>query len=140
MIYLSLFTALFIFMLDYGLGHPADETVGYGSFLFPYSFWLSKKALGVMYPAIEVQYREQLRSATDTLARQQIKRSFQELVFLQGRQLFTWQKVVGMCPYCTHFWFTVIIFIFFASFANILTLAFYFTLSHAILRFLKRWI
>jgi hypothetical protein len=144
MLTLSLFCAFFIYMLDYGLGHPADEKVGYGSFLFGYSFWLAKRAMGVMYPPIELQYRAQLADATSALERQQIKRSFQEIVFTQGRQLFTWQKAFGMCPFCTHFWFTVIAFLLaeniFYFQDNIIIFSFYFTLSHVIIRFLKKWI
>lgn len=137
---LSLFCAFFIYMVDYGLGHPSDDKQGYGSFLFGISFFFAKHALGVTYPPIELQYKDQLKTATSAIERQQIKRSFQEIVFTQGSQLFSWQKVLGMCPYCTHFWFTLIIFILFVPIENILTFSFYFTLSHVTLRFLKRWI
>ena len=144
---LSLLCAFFILMLDYGLGHPADEKVGYGSFLFPFSFWLAKRVMGPLYPDLRKQYDEQLKAATNAIQRQQIKRSFQEIVFTQGRQLFTWQKVIGMCPYCSHFWFTLAVFTFALVFKenifyfkeNIINLAFYFTLSHVVIRFLKRY-
>lgn len=146
---LSLISSLFIFMLDYGLGKPADEKPGYGSFLFGYSFWHAKKALGKLMTPIEQQYRDQLRTATSKLDRHRIKRDYQQIVFTQGRELFTWQKVVGMCPYCTHFWFTTLLFVGSQLFVqrvnifyfkeNIITFIMYFLLSHLLLRLFYRW-
>lgn len=139
---LSLISSLFIFMLDYGLGKPADDKPGYGSFLFTYSFWHAKRALGKLMIPIEQQCRDQLRNATDALTRHRITRSYQELVFIQGRELFTWQKAVGMCPYCTHFWFTAILFIVVNIFyykENIITFTLYFLLSHLLLRIFYKW-
>ncbi len=140
---LSLIAALFIFMLDYGLGHPADapEKIGYGSFLFSYSLFLSTLRLvkAGLYSDMHEQYISQ--KPTDALHSHQIKRQFEQLVFTQGRQLFTWEKAFGMCPYCTHFWFTLFLFIMVNIFylqANIITFIFYFLLSHLFIRLLKK--
>lgn len=142
---LSLFCAFFIYMLDYGLGKPADDQPVYGSLLFRFSFFLARKALGKDYTPLLQQYRDQLLDATTRTQKAALRRSFQEVVFMQGRQLFTWQKIVGMCPICTHFWFTFIAFIlenifFLKENIIILQVLFYFTLSHVIIRILKRWI
>ena len=143
MLYLSLSCAFFIYMLDYGLGKPGDEKPLYGSLLFAWSFSLAKKALGKkLYTNLYQQYRDQLTD--DPLHNAQVRASFKEIVFTQARELFTWQKIVGMCPICTHFWFTMIAFVveenIFYFKVNIITFSFYFLLSHVIIRFLKRWI
>lgn len=143
MIELSIICAFFIYMLDYGLGKPADEQPIYGNLLFIWSFYLAKKVLGVTFPPVERQYKDQLKHTTSPFERMQIKRAFQDIVFKQGRQLFTWQKIFGMCPICTHFWFTLIIFllgnIFFFK-VNIIIFTLYFLSSHVILRILKKLI
>lgn len=141
--YLSLISAMFVFMIDYGLGTPADDHPGYGSFLFKYSFWLARTALGDLHKPIYGQYLSQLSDANDKLTRHQIKREYQQIVFTQGRQLFSWQKAFGMCPYCTHFWFTLFLFLMVNIFyykENIITFSFYFLLSHLLIRLFKRWI
>lgn len=140
--YLCLISAMFIFMLDYGLGKPADDKVGYGSFLFSYSFFHAKKALGKLIIPIEEQYRQQLSFADNKLDEHRIKRQYEELVFTQGRELFTWQKAFGMCPYCTHFWFTLILFLTVNIFyykENIIIFTFYFLLSHLLLSLFFKW-
>ena len=140
---LSIICAFFIYMLDYGLGKPADEQPIYGNLLFSWSFFLAKKAMGVNFPPIERQYKDQLNHSTSSFERVQIKRAYQDIVFKQGRQMFTWEKICGMCPICTHFWFTLIIFflgnIFFFK-VNIIIFTLYFLSSHVILRILKKLI
>lgn len=140
---LSLICAFFIYMLDYGLGKPADENPIYGNLLFAWSFFLARKALGKDYRGIKVQYIQQMKHATTAFERKQIQRAFQDLIFKQGRQLFTWQKIFGMCPICTHFWFTLIIFSMeniFVFKVNIIIFTLYFLVSHVILRTLKKLI
>lgn len=137
MIHLSLISALFIYMLDYGLGKPGDEKPLYTSLLFAWSFYLAKKALGAMYPPIYQQYKDQLTG--NKLQDAQTKASFKEIVFTQGRQLFTWQKIFGMCPICTHFWFTLFLFLFCFQ-GSFLNFTLYFLVSHLIIRLLKKWI
>jgi hypothetical protein len=131
-------------MLDYGLGKPADEQPIYGNLLFAWSFFLAKKALGKKnYRQFLTQYQSQMKGTINPFERVQINRAYQDIVFKQGRQLFTWQKIVGMCPICTHFWFTLFIFllgnIFFFK-VNIIIFTLYFLSSHVILRILKKLI
>lgn len=143
MIELSIIAALFIYMLDYGLGKPGDEKPVYGSLLSAWAFYLAKKALGSLYISLNQQYRDQLSNAKNDLEKMQIKRSFREIVFMQGRQLFTWQKIAGMCPICTHFWFSLILFFLVNIFyfhVNIIIFTLYFLLSHFLIRLLKKWI
>jgi hypothetical protein len=140
--YLSLICAFFIYMLDYGLGKPGDERPVYGNLLFAWSFLLAKKALGSDYNIFALQYADQLQNASNALERKEIKRNFQDLVFRQGRTLFTWQKIVGMCPICTHFWFTIIIFLsvnIFYFHVNIIIFTLYFLTSHVLIRLLKKY-
>lgn len=143
MIELSIICAFFIYMLDYGLGKPADENPIYGNLLFAWSFFLARKALGKDYTPLLQQYRDQIADTDSETQRAFIYRSFQDIVFKQGRQLFTWQKVFGMCPICTHFWFTLIIFSMeniFVFKVNIIIFTLYFLVSHVILRILKKLI
>lgn len=144
-LFYAIFSAITVFMIDYGLGHPADEEIGYGSFLFWYSFRFAKRRLkkGGLLVRLKQQYRDQLNKVTSPVDQQDIKRTYQELVFTNGRKLFTWEKAFGMCPYCFHFWFTVISFLFLNIFCldwNIINFVFYLSLSHTLIRFLKRWI
>lgn len=140
----SIFTALLILMIDYGLGFPADDKTGYGSFLFSYSLFLATRRYkkSPQYSMYYGQYIEQLNNTDDILEKHRIRRNFEELVFTSGNQLFTWEKAFGMCPFCTHFWITVITFFLIFIFGpneNIIIFTFYLTFSHAILRFLKKY-
>ena len=139
---LSIICALFIYMLDYGLGKPGDEKPLYGSLLFTWSFYLAKRALGDEHKQIYSQYIQQLSNAS-AFDRKIITLQYKELVFMKARQIFTWQKVLGMCPICTHFWFTFFLFFMVNIFyfqVNIITFSLYFLLSHFFIRLLKKWI
>ncbi|MEJ7611360.1 MAG: hypothetical protein WKF88_09315 [Ferruginibacter sp.] len=141
---LSLFCALFIFMVDYGIGHPADDKVGYGSLLFSYSFfWAVRRMRNAgLYGNYYGQYMSQLSNAANDLEKHRIRKSFQELIYTEGREMFSWEKTLGMCPYCTHFWFSVFSFgmvNIFCQKENIFIFGFYFVLSHFFIRALKKY-
>lgn len=139
---ISIICALFIYMVDYGLGKPGDEKPMYNSLLFGWSFYLAKKVLGNEHKEIYSQYIQQLSNAS-AFDKKIITLQYKEIVFTKARQAFTWQKVLGMCPVCTHFWFSLFLMLsanIFCLKENIITFGLYFLLSHAILRLLKRWI
>ena len=145
MIYLSIFCALLVYMIDYGIGRPSDEKPGYGSFLFGYSFYLAKRRIvkAGLHKALYGQLLEQLSNAKNNLERARIKKSYKEFVFTQGREMFTWEKAIGMCPVCFHFWVTFFILlignIFFYK-VNIITFGLMFVISHALIRIFKKFV
>lgn len=125
-------------MIDYGLGQPGNEKPNYHALLFGWTLFISKRTLGHEHKEIFDQYQNQLKNK-NKFERKIITFQYRELVFTKARQAFYWESILGMCPICTHFWFTLIIFIFFFQ-GNMFNLAFYFLVSHLIIRILKKWI
>jgi hypothetical protein len=139
----SIICALFIYMIDYGLGKPGDKEPIHSLFSF-YTFWISKKTLQLFgeWQELNSQYNEQIKTCTSKKDKRQIDLQFFDLVFHRAKPFFTWQKVVGMCSICTHFWFTFIFFILVNIFCqkdNLIIFVLYFLLSHFFIRVLKKY-
>lgn len=141
---LSLLCALFVYMLDYGLGKPADEKFSIKELLFGWSFYLAKRRLKKLNALRELtlQYMQMLQDANGeqrTLAHN----NFRQIVFQKGREFFTYEMILGMCPICTGFWVTFFIFLpvnIFYYQVNIFIFTLYFLLSHLFIRILKKFV
>ncbi|MEO7049877.1 MAG: hypothetical protein ABI091_31525, partial [Ferruginibacter sp.] len=136
---ISLIAALFIFMLDYGLGKPGDERPNYYSLLFKWSFYLAKRRLKKegAWDNLWSQYVNQVYASKTQLQKFNVMISFREIVFTTARPLFTWENVLGMCPICTHFWFSFFLFTLvniICQKENIIIFGLYFLFSHLLIR------
>lgn len=140
---LAILSAMFVYMLDYGLGRPGDQQPNYSALLFGWSFFIAKKTLQNLsaWDNLQDQYIEQMKGAVSPKHELEIKKSFREIVFNTARPLFSWQNIAGMCPICTHFWITFFLFLLVNIFyqkENIFIFGLYFCFSHLLIRIFKR--
>lgn len=142
-IYLALLPALLVYMLDFGMGEPGNDSPNVHGLL---SFWpqyLAKQALkkAGAWDMLYKQYLDQVNFATDGLQLARINTEFKKMVFQQGRELFTWQYAAGMCPICFHFWinifFIISVNIFYFE-VNIITFIPQLLIGHFFIRLFKK--
>lgn len=140
----SIFAALVVYMVDYGLGQPGNDKWKHSDLLSFYSFFIAKKTLQMhsAWDDLHAQYVEQIKNAQTPVEVIRIKQSFKDIVFSQARELFTWQKALGMCPICFHFWICSVTFTIvniFCQKENIIIFTLYFLFSHLLIRILKKY-
>lgn len=140
---ISISCAIFIYMIDFGMGKPGSDTPSFTHLLSFWPLFLAKMALGEKYDKLHKQYTEGLINADgDILQRKRIENEFHKVVFDNGRDLFYWEKIIGMCPICTHFWFSLIIMgvanIFFLK-VNFIIFTLYFLIGHLSVRLLTKY-
>lgn len=140
---LAIFCALLIFAIDYGLGKPGDDQYNPQALLFNWCFFLAKKRLiktGEWWH-MNNQLQGQLQAALSKKERLDIFRQFKMIVFQNAKDYFKYEKILGMCPICTHWWISFIIFLIvnFCYFqVNIFTFMLYKLFSHLLIRLFKR--
>lgn len=141
----AVFSALLVYILDYAFGQPGNEKWNDSELFSGYCFFLAKRRLkkDKVWKEKSKQLSENLMKTTIPYDRKLIHKSFRHMVFNQAKETFYWEKAIGMCPICFHFWVTLIIFLtvnifYFRVNINIFTL--YFLISHLIIRFLKKFI
>ena len=109
---LSILCALLVYILDYGLGKPADEKFSTKELLFFWSLFLATRRLKQLnaWFALKKQHEQMIMTATsDAASRVTIDNNFKIIVFQKGREYFTYEMMLGMCPICTGFWITLCI-------------------------------
>lgn len=139
---LAVFCALLVFMLDYAFGGPGNEKWNDSELLSAWAFFLAKRRLQKdgAWQGKQSQLLESLATAKTEYDKKLIRKSFRQAVFSQAREVFYWEKAVGMCPICFHVWVTIIVFLvtYFYFPVNIYTFGFSFLLSHLLIRILKK--
>jgi hypothetical protein len=139
-ILLSLIPATANQFLDYCLGKPMSEEYSMKEIFFPYSFFLAKRRVT---PLELIEMRDALKpmlTNDDPAIRSEGEEQLKRTIFLKGRDRFYWEKAVGMCPFCTNFWFCMIAatVFYFTIPLNFIDPLFFFLLvpifSHSILR------
>ncbi len=132
-------SASFSFFLDYALGHPMSDNVSTKAILFRYSLWLAKRKLGAAeISKIRESFQPMISGnpSRDADTNDLIKKT----IMLEGRKLFFYEQMFGMCPYCTNFWisqFFAVILYFYFPLQHIDPICYFVTipfLSHTILR------
>ena len=137
--------ALLAFILDYSFGQPGNEKWNDSELLSGWSFFLAKRRLkkdGAWQEKF-TQLNSSLLDAKTPYQRKVIRKSFKQAVFAQARETFYWEKAIGMCPICFHFWLTLCAFLTVNIFyfgVNIFTFILYFLVSHLIIRILKKFL
>lgn len=128
---LTLSVAILFYFLDYCLGRPASEKPNVKAILFFIPLFFAKRRLR----GENLNFTEpEVLSKYD---KKNIEVQKREMIFLRGRELFTWENALGMCPVCSHFWLGSII-IFFA-FDNYLLILTQFLISHLFLRIILKY-
>lgn len=143
--FLAVFCALLVYLLDYAFGQPGGEKWNSQELLSGWSLFLAKRRLKKesIYRDLERQLHQQLISAPDSYQRKLIRKNFNQLVFQQAREVFYYEKALGMCPICFHFWVTLIVFLlvnYFYFSVTLNTFVFSILISHLIIRLLKKFI
>lgn len=106
---LSTIPAAFSYFLDYCLGHPmSDDKISTKAIFFRYSLWLAKKAIEQKKEREIVAGMAPLLNSDDPAVRKQGQDQLKTLFMIAGRENFTYQQALGMCPYCTNFWICMI--------------------------------
>ena len=144
---LIVFPALLVFFIDYLIGRPSDEKFSINDIFSGYTFLLSRLRLhrmGVLQ-VLKIQLSSQLSAAKTKKEIADIQISFRRMVIETARPYFSWEKAAGMCPVCFHVWIFVANYLYqtekiFFSFENIITFTFNLTISHLIIRVLKKFI
>ena len=144
-LFLALFSALLVYLLDYSFGQPGNEKWNSQELLSGWSFLLAKRRLkrDGAWQGKHQQLLNQLKEAKTPYDEKMIYKSFRQAVFAQARETFYWEKAAGMCPICFHFWITLITFIAVNIFyfeVNIFTFILYCLVSHLFIRILKKFI
>lgn len=135
---LSAIPATFSYFLDYCLGHPMGE-ISIKAILFPYSYYLAKKAVPEKVYRDIISSLAHLLNHDDPDIRKQGQDQLKISIMTAGRDQFTYQQAIGMCPFCTNFWLCMIAaFIFFFTIPLSINPIFFFLItpifSHTILR------
>lgn len=107
--FLSAIPAAFNYFLDYCLGHPmSDDKVSIKAILFRYSYWLAKRAMPMKkYQGLVAHYAKLLNNE-DPEVRMQGREQLKTAVMYEGRKYFFYEQAIGMCPFCTNFWCSMI--------------------------------
>ncbi len=149
MLYLALIVVTIVGMsnfLDNALGYPGKEftnEIDTGAIFFGWTYQLAymrveslrgEKWMRELSDKVLAEFTEQ----ADIL---QAVKDFKRAIVAEARPYFTWERAVGMCIYCTNFWISVLVCLFFGL-VNPLesSLPFYFLiftvpfLSHLILK------
>lgn len=101
-LWLSIIPFSLTVLIDICLGRPGADNYNSRAIFFGYSFYLAKLRL-VKYG----MWRELFNQMKDNLNHNQAivravaKKSYKENIFSTGRQYFTWELGLGMCPVCT---------------------------------------
>lgn len=93
----------FSLLLDLCLGKPAAEEYDRKAIFFGFSLFLAKNRLrkAGKLKDIEDTYSPNMNSK-DLVIRQAATMEFKKVVFEEGRQFFSWELGIGMCPFCTN--------------------------------------
>jgi hypothetical protein len=132
--------AAFNYFLDYCLGHPMSDTISTKAVLFRYSYWVAKTALPLNKYQEIVRHLSQLLNSDDLSTRMQGREQLKQAVMIEGRKWFWFEQALGMCPFCTNFWCSIIAAIIFCVtiplhiFSPIVFFLFTPIFSHTILR------
>ena len=142
---LAIFSALLVYLLDYSFGQPGNEKWNSQELLSAWSLFLAKRRVksdGAMSNLI-TQLQEQLSTAVSPYDKKIIRKNFNQMLFAKARETFYWEKALGMCPICFHFWITLFLFstvnIFYFK-VNIFTFILYLLISHLFIRLLKKFV
>ena len=141
----ALFAPLLVYMLDYAFGQPGNEKWNDKELLSGWSFLLAKRRLKKdnAWQQKFHQLNENLLKATNAYDRKMILKGFKQAVFIQARETFYWEKAIGMCPICFHFWVSLFLFSvvnYFYLQVNIFYFTLYLLFSHLIIRLLKKFV
>lgn len=101
---LSSIPAAFNYFLDYCLGHPMSDKVSTKAIFFRYSLFLAKRALPIKKYKEIVTSLVPLLNHDDPDTRRQGKQQLDLSVMTAGRDYFFHEQALGMCPFCTNFW------------------------------------
>jgi hypothetical protein len=138
---LSFIPASANYFLDYCFGRPMSEEPSTKAIFHKYPLYLATRRLkkNGLYESIVGMYFLRL-NAESPIDRNEGKRDLELQLLKTGRDFFFTEQALGMCPYCTNFWFSefsAFFFFFTVRFQTIHPL-FYFVLipifSHSILR------
>jgi hypothetical protein len=114
-ILLSLVPCCLGYFLDYCLGQPGSDQPKVSEIFSGYTLWLSRKALQPGRMQEIYSDHQPLLSSEDAMTRVQGDQQVKQVIIEDAKKLFTWQKAVGMCPFCTNVWiswlFVVVLFI-----------------------------
>lgn len=138
---LSLIPTCFSYLLDYCLGQPGSDEFHPREIFSGYTIWMSKTMLPKERLKQIYDDHESLLKDPDPLVRSQWKDQMNKVIIEDAKKLFTWEKSIGMCIFCTNFWISL----FFAwvfyncdiPLHSIFPICFYFLIpifSHTILR------
>lgn len=109
-ILLAAVPATFGFFLDYCLGHPmSEDKVSVKEIFFPYSLMLAKRRLRQMklLKGINNNFNS-LMNSDDPGTRKEGIKQLNLTIMIEGRKYFTFEQAIGMCPFCTNFWLSMI--------------------------------
>lgn len=107
-LFLSTIPAGFNYFLDYCLGHPMGEEISTKAIFFRYSLWMAKKALVQKKEREIVAGMAPLLNSDNPDTRKQGQDQMKVAFMMAGRENFTYQQALGMCPFCTNFWICMI--------------------------------
>jgi hypothetical protein len=106
---LALIPASFSFLLDYCLGFPNGDALNTRAIFFKYTLGLALRRVKKIGKFEEVKDSFSLMTGSDDpQSRQQGKEQLALTIVLMGREFFTWERMVGMCPVCTNFYISTI--------------------------------
>lgn len=133
--FLSLIPACFNYFLDYCLGHPMSDKVSTKAILFRYSYWMARRLVPLSKEREIVNSLAPLLNSDDADIRRQGKEQLQLSLMMAGRQYFSYEQALGMCPFCTNFWTSIITaFVVFSFISNPIFFLLIPIFSHTILR------
>jgi hypothetical protein len=139
-ILLSLIPCCFGYFLDYCLGQPGSDDPKTGEIFSGYTLWISRKTLQPGYLNEITERHADMLDSEDPMTRIQGEDQKKKVIIEEAKKLFTWQKAIGMCVFCTNVWISWIscfVFYFTVPLQNIHPIFFFLLIpifSHAILR------
>lgn len=148
-ILLSLIPCCFSYFLDYCLGHPMSDNPQIKEVFSWYSLFLAKRRLDSIQNSLESgrsifrnlnTHFYPMLSNDDPAQRRDGRDQLNKTIMLEAQKHFTFEKALGMCPFCTNFWISqaaATVFFFYIHLAFINPIFFFILIpifSHTILR------
>lgn len=112
-ILLALIPTCSSYLLDYCLGQPGSDDPKTGEIFSGYTLWIAKNTLqpGRMHEIFTDH--EGMLNSEDSMTRLQGDEQMKKVIIEDAKKLFTWQKAIGMCVFCTNVWISWIYSFFF---------------------------
>lgn len=99
---------LFAYWFNYIMGSPLSDEPKPREILFwvPYNLAVRRLIQSKQFGKIKAAQSAELEIVSDQRTRRQLVDDQRLAIFLEGRDLFTWEKSL-LCPICFHFWLTI---------------------------------